>query len=179
MVRSKLSRAESHWEEFGTSELAGWSWSSLVVLLHTQLLWFRTSASTPWQMAFNWKCSQAVHWKAQVVKISDFGVVHFLKKFIWLCGGLVAAHGILVTMCEIFCCSVKTGIEPRPPALGAWNLTHWTTREVPRIVQLRALNPCFCLSALTVCSILPRISSRFLLCQIWIYRWRLRNSSLD
>ena len=22
------------------------------------------------------------------------------------------------------------GIEPRPPALGAWNLSHWTTREV-------------------------------------------------
>ena len=24
------------------------------------------------------------------------------------------------------------GIEPRPPALGAWSLSHWTTREVPR-----------------------------------------------
>ena len=23
------------------------------------------------------------------------------------------------------------GIEPWPPALGAWNLSHWTTREVP------------------------------------------------
>ena len=23
------------------------------------------------------------------------------------------------------------GIEPRPPALGAWTLSHWTTREVP------------------------------------------------
>ena len=29
-------------------------------------------------------------------------------------------------------------IEPRPPALGAWSLNHWTTREVP---------PCSCLSA--------------------------------
>ena len=25
----------------------------------------------------------------------------------------------------------QPGIEPRPPALGAWSLTHWTTREVP------------------------------------------------
>ena len=23
------------------------------------------------------------------------------------------------------------GIEPRPPALGAWSLTHWTTRGSP------------------------------------------------
>ena len=23
------------------------------------------------------------------------------------------------------------GIEPRPPALGVWSLSHWTTREVP------------------------------------------------
>ena len=27
--------------------------------------------------------------------------------------------------------SSPTGIEPRPPALGAWSLSHWTTREVP------------------------------------------------
>ena len=25
----------------------------------------------------------------------------------------------------------QPGIEPRPPVLGAWSLTHWTTREVP------------------------------------------------
>ena len=24
----------------------------------------------------------------------------------------------------------QPGIEPGPPALGAWSLTHWTTREV-------------------------------------------------
>ena len=23
------------------------------------------------------------------------------------------------------------GIEPRPPTLGAWSLSHWTTMEVP------------------------------------------------
>ena len=23
------------------------------------------------------------------------------------------------------------GIEPRPPALGVWSLSHWTTRKVP------------------------------------------------
>ena len=25
------------------------------------------------------------------------------------------------------------GIEPRPPALGAWSLSHWTTREVLKL----------------------------------------------
>ena len=25
----------------------------------------------------------------------------------------------------------RPGIEPRPPALGAWSLSHWPTREVP------------------------------------------------
>ena len=26
----------------------------------------------------------------------------------------------------------RPGMEPRPPALGAWSLTHWATREVPK-----------------------------------------------
>ena len=28
-------------------------------------------------------------------------------------------------------------MEPRPPALGAQSLSHWTTREVPRSVLMR------------------------------------------
>lgn len=28
----------------------------------------------------------------------------------------------------------RPGIEPRPPALGAWRLSHWPTREVPSVV---------------------------------------------
>ena len=49
--------------------------------------------------------------------------------FIWLCPFLVEA-------CKIFSCSMwdlvpRPGIEPRPPALGARSLSHWTTREVP------------------------------------------------
>ena len=27
--------------------------------------------------------------------------------------------------------SSQSGIEPVPPALGAWSLNHWTTSEVP------------------------------------------------
>ena len=63
-----------------------------------------------------------------------------LKKYLFTClhQALVAAH-------RSFClhCSRRTlscglwdlvpwpGIEPRPPALGAHSLSHWTTRKVP------------------------------------------------
>ena len=43
---------------------------------------------------------------------------------------------VLVVACGIFSCDMRdlvpcVGIEPGPPALGAWSLSHWTTREVP------------------------------------------------
>ena len=31
--------------------------------------------------------------------------------------------------------------EPRPPALGAWSLSHWTTSEVPEASFIRASHP--------------------------------------
>ena len=48
--------------------------------------------------------------------------------FIWL-------HWVLVLTRRIFSCSMwdqvpQPGIKPEPPALGAWSLSHWTTREV-------------------------------------------------
>ena len=56
----------------------------------------------------------------------------------------VVAPGLRCGMQDIFSCSMRTlscgtwdlapwpGIKPRSPALGAWSLSHWTTREVPR-----------------------------------------------
>ena len=32
-----------------------------------------------------------------------------------------------------------SGIEPWTPALGAWSLSHWTTREVPHIFFLKLI----------------------------------------
>ena len=34
----------------------------------------------------------------------------------------------------------RPGVEPGPPALGAWRLTHWTTREVSIILMVRKLS---------------------------------------
>ena len=39
---------------------------------------------------------------------------------------LVAAHGLLAVAC-LQDLVPRPGLEPGPPALGAWSLTHWTT----------------------------------------------------
>ena len=45
--------------------------------------------------------------------------------------------GSLVVVCRVLICGMRdllivtpSAIEPGPLALGAWNLSHWTTREV-------------------------------------------------
>ena len=35
--------------------------------------------------------------------------------------------------CSIWGLVPLWGIKPRPPALGVWSLSHWTTREVPSL----------------------------------------------
>ena len=52
--------------------------------------------------------------------LSPLGV-HTFVLYIWV-GSLVAA------------CGIWPGIEPGLPALGAWSLNHWTTREVPHFI---------------------------------------------
>ena len=47
------------------------------------------------------------------------------------CRLLAVACGLLVVAC-MWDLVPRPGIELRPPALGAWSLTHWTTREVPK-----------------------------------------------
>ena len=42
-----------------------------------------------------------------------------------------AAYGILVP---------QPGMEPNPPALGAWSLNHWTTRKIPFYLALNHWN---------------------------------------
>ena len=59
-----------------------------------------------------------------------FEFCNFKKNvFLWLCRILVAARGIFWLQHVGF--SSLTRDEPRPPALEAWSLSHWTTREVP------------------------------------------------
>ena len=51
------------------------------------------------------------------------------------CRLLVAACELLVAACMRDLVP-RPGIEPGPPALGVWSLTHWTTRGVPGEVAL-------------------------------------------
>ena len=67
----------------------------------------------------------------------------FIIYLFWLCWVLVAAHGIFVVACGLLVAACRLlvaacmwdlvpqpGIEPGPPALGAWSLNHWATRKV-------------------------------------------------
>ena len=66
--------------------------------------------------------------------------------FIWLFQVLVVAQGIFslgslgtgmrILFCGMWDLDPWPAMEPRPPALGAWSLSHWTTREVPKIEQI-------------------------------------------
>ena len=61
-----------------------------------------------------------------------------LYLLIWLCWVLVVARGVFSLHCSMQTLSYDMwdlvpwpGIEPRPLVLEVWNLSHWTTREVP------------------------------------------------
>ena len=56
-------------------------------------------------------------------KIKQFFFFSILKKYYSAATGLSSSMWDLVSW---------PGIEPGFPALGAWNLSHWTTREVPK-----------------------------------------------
>ena len=63
----------------------------------------------------------------------------FIDLFIWLCW---AAHRLLSCSTRALSCSMqdlvpRAGVEPGPPALGAWSLNHWTTREVPSLASFK------------------------------------------
>ena len=68
------------------------------------------------------------------------GGKNFIHSFIyWLCQVLAVALRIFNLHCSIqnhfFSCSMwdlvpSTGIEPGPPALGVWSLSHWTIKDV-------------------------------------------------
>ena len=72
--------------------------------------------------------------------------------FIYLsgCTGSWVQHaGSLVAACRIFSCSMlscgiwdlvpRAVIETRPPVLGVWSLSHWTTRKTPAFVILNKM----------------------------------------
>ena len=70
------------------------------------------------------------------------------KIFLWLLWVLVAACGIL--SCGVWDLAPWLGIKPRPPALGAWSLNHWNTREVLVFFGGRGLLDLYCCKNLSL-----------------------------
>ena len=63
-----------------------------------------------------------------------------MNQLIWLCRVLVAALGVfhLCSGMQTLSCGMWNlvpwpGMEPGPPTLRTWRLSHWTTRGVPRM----------------------------------------------
>ena len=80
---------------------------------------------------------------------SFFPFLLFLKNhlFIWLCRVLVTGCRIFDLHCGMRNLSCSTwdlvswpGIKPGLPALELWNLSHWTTREVPPSLLLMIID---------------------------------------
>ena len=87
-----------------------------------------------------------------------FFVFHFLfKTFLKI---------IFIYLCFWPCCAVcrilgpQPGIKPTPPALEAWNLNHWTTREVPVFIfninnNMKVTQSCLFVTPWTVAHLAP------------------------
>ena len=69
--------------------------------------------------------------------LNYFFNVYVCMYLFWLRWVLVAACGIFSCGMRTLSCSMHVGSSSptrnrtQPPSLGAWSLTHWTTREVP------------------------------------------------
>ena len=73
----------------------------------------------------------------------------FFLLFIYLAAPGLSRVGssIFIVACRIFSCSIwdlvsRQAREPGPPALGVWNFSRWTSREVPRLCTLYATISC-------------------------------------
>ena len=62
--------------------------------------------------------------------ISALNFFFLFNLLIWLCQVLAVARGIFNLCWGIRDLAPQAGIKSGPHALGAWNLSHWTTREV-------------------------------------------------
>lgn len=70
-------------------------------------------------------------WMQFAERVLFYLLFKFFKKFTFIFQLHNAACGILAH---------QRGIKPMPPALEAWSLKHWSTREVPeRILFLKSL----------------------------------------
>ena len=68
-----------------------------------------------------------------------------MRSQLWHVGSFLFNFGMWTLNCSLWDLVPWPGIEPRPPALGAQSLSHWTTREVPKSNFWWMGKPCFLL----------------------------------
>ena len=66
-------------------------------------------------------------WTAR--EVQDF--FFFFLIFIYLVAPGLSCQGISIFSCSIWDLVPQLRVKLRPLAVGAWSLSHWTTREVP------------------------------------------------
>ena len=74
-----------------------------------------------WLKLWNWTKEESmspVHWI-------------FVNYYLFVCATSYVVYGIFNLHCSTWDLVPLQGIEPRPPALGVWRLSQWTTREAP------------------------------------------------
>ena len=92
------------------------------------------SITHPLLLIFQW-CLR-IFIENTVWNVNYISLISALKFFflfnllIWLCQVLAVARGIFNLCWGIRDLAPQAGIKSGPHALGAWNLSHWTTREV-------------------------------------------------
>ena len=113
---------QSIWEQTPTLHCSGFQGSSLGISPRGQQL-VTLCAATPHSQLPKDLNPRASSLYTRVTNCPSFprtgSVFLFVFLIVWPCR---MACGILVP---------RPGIEPMPPALEAWSLNHWTTREVP------------------------------------------------
>ena len=83
-----------------------------------------TSITSTWTTKLSCLRSPHISFCTWHLKILFF--FFFFKDYLLLF--ILSAQGLSCNMWDLV---PWPGVEPRPPALGAWSLSHWSTREVP------------------------------------------------
>ena len=75
-------------------------------------------------------------WKDQQLKTILF-IYLFLKYLFFYLTALSLSWGMWTLSCAMWDLVPWQVIESGPSPLGAWSLSHWTTREVPRSIKIK------------------------------------------
>lgn len=78
-------------------------------------------------------------WGILCIVVLWMTVLNLCIHIILFCFLLVYFLAVWGLSCAMWDLVLWSGVEPWPPALGVWHLSHWTTREVPMFILLTLL----------------------------------------